>query len=130
MRELSTIKTVALPAAGASASTAPLDFQSAAPGPQRGKFEIHVELPALPNLVAAKTVAVELEHSDVVDSGFVSIPGTGNMKVTGATGNGVGAALFRLYLPPLFKRYVRATATVLAAGGDNTASNLTLAVDL
>lgn len=127
MRERQTIKTVALPAAGASAATASLDFGTALPGPQ--KITLALELPALPSLVDDKTVTLEVEDS-ADNATFAPIPGTGNMSVVGAGGAGAAAKTFRLNLPPVFRRYVRAKATVLAAGGDNTAKSLTLAVEL
>lgn len=127
MRERQTIKTVALPAAGASASTAALDFGAALPGPQ--KIELALELPALPNLANTKKCILALEDSaDNVT--FAAIPGTGNMEVVGAASAGSAAKTFRVNLPPVFRRYVRATATVEADGGSNVASSLTLAVEL
>lgn len=127
MRERQTIKTIALPAANASAVTPALDFGTALPGPQ--KIEIALELPALPNLADTKKCIVDLEHSDD-NSTFVVIPGTGNMSVVGVSTSGAAAKTFRVYLPPVFKRYVRAKATVEASGGSNIAQSLTLAVEL
>ena len=129
MLERQSIKTVALPAAGATAVTASLDFGSANPGPQQGNGRILLRLPALPNLVSTKKVTVDLQHS-ADDVSFENIPGTGNMSVTGPTSGGSAAQDFRLYLPPQFKRYVRASVAVEAAGGDNTAQFLTLALEL
>ena len=127
MRERTTLKTVALPAANASAVTAVLDFGAALPGPQ--KIEVSLELPALPSLVDTKKVTLDLEQSDD-NSTFAVIPGTGNMSVVGAGGAGAAAKTFRLNLPPVFKRYVRAKAAVESGGGDNTAKSLTFAVEL
>ena len=61
-----------------------------------------------------------------VGDAFADVPGTGTMVVTGITGNGAPASLIRLYLPCDVKRYIRATATVEAGGGDNTAKTFTL----
>lgn len=127
MRERQTIKSIALPAAGASAVTASLDFGTALPGPQ--KITLALELPALPSLANTKTATLEVEDS-ADNSSFAPIPGTGNMSVVGAGGTGAAAKIFRLNLPPVFRRYVRAKATVQADGGDNTAQSLTLAVEL
>lgn len=127
MRERSSIKTVALPAANASASTAALRIPL---GPHRGAFEFHLELPATPSLVNTKKITVTLEESDVEGSGFAAMPTTGNMIVTGPASGGGLAALFRLYCPPVHKEWVRATVAVETGGGDNTAKSLTFAIDI
>jgi len=127
MRERQSIKTIALPAANASAVTPALDFGTALPGPQ--KVELALELPALPSLADTKKCTLELEDS-ADNATFAVIAGTGNMSVVGAGGAGAAAKTFRVYLPPVFRRYVRAKATVDAVGGDNTAKSLTLAVEL
>lgn len=127
MRERSTTKTVALPAAAASAVTTALDFGTALPGPQ--KIELFLELPALPSLADTKKCTLDLEQSDDNNT-FAVIPGTGNMSVVGAGGAGAAAKTFRVLLPPGFKRYVRAKAAIDAVGGDNTAKSLTFGVEL
>lgn len=127
MRERTSIKTVALPAAAASASTAALRIPL---GPHRGAFEFHVELPATPNLVATKKITITLEESDSESTGFAALPTVGNMIVTGPASGGGLATLFRLYCPPVHKEWVRATVAVESGGGDNTAKSLTFAADL
>lgn len=119
-------KSLALPAAGATANTASLDLGSA-PGPVPS-LQVELLVAALTALVATKKVTLTLQHSsdNAVADPFADVPGTGTMIVTGITGNGAPAALFRLYLPTDVKRYIRATATVEAAGGDNTAKTFTL----
>jgi hypothetical protein len=119
-------KSAALPAAGATASTASLDL-GAAPGPVPA-LQVELLVAALTALVATKKITLTLQHSsdNGVGDAFADVPGTGAMVVTGITGNGAPASLFRLYLPCDVKRYVRATATVEAAGGDNTAKTFTL----
>lgn len=126
IRDQLSTKTVALPAAGATAVTASLDLKSTNPGPLPA-LQVELELPDLENLVDAKTVSVILEHS-ADDVTFVTVPTVGNMVVTGAGGAGAAAKVWRFNLPPDVKRYIRGSATVLAAGGDNTASALTLAL--
>jgi uncharacterized SAM-dependent methyltransferase len=129
MRERQTIKTVALPAAGASASTAPLDFGTALPGPQGKGFDLVVEVPALPSLANTKTATTILQDS-ANGTDYATIPGTGSLVQTGAGGVGAAAASLRLHLPPRTRRYVRATITVEADGGNNTARTLTMAVEI
>jgi hypothetical protein len=119
-------RSIALPAAGATANTASLDLGSA-PGPVPA-LQVEILVAALTALVATKKITLTLQHSS--DNGgsdaFADVPGTGTMVVTGITGNGAPASLFRLYLPSDVKRYIRATATVEAAGGDSTAKTFTL----
>lgn len=127
MREFNTMKTVALPAAGSSALTAAIDVGT---GPQRASFEVHLELPALPSLADTKKATVELFECDTEGGTYAAMPGTGGMSVTGESSAGSGAKLWRLYLPPIHKRFIKGKVTVEASGGDNTAKALTLAIDL
>lgn len=127
MRELNTIKTVSLPAAGSSAQTDPIDVGT---GPQRGNFEVHLELPATPSLADTKKITLTLEECDTIDGSYTTMPTVGNMSVTGASSAGAAAKLFRFYLPPIHKRFIRGAAAVEASGGNNTAKKLTLALDL
>jgi hypothetical protein len=119
-------KSIGLPAAGATANTASLDLGSA-PGPVPS-LQVEILVALLTALVATKKITLTLQHSsdDAASDPFADVPGTGAMVVTGITGNGAPAALFRLFLPKDVKRYIRATATVEAAGGDNTAKTFTL----
>jgi hypothetical protein len=127
MREFNTIKTVSLPAAAASATTDPIDVGT---GPHRANFEVHLELPATPSLANTKSITLTLEECDTIDGSFTTVPTVGNMSVTGANSAGAAAKLFRFYLPPIHKRFIRGKAAVEASGGDNTAKKLTLALDL
>ncbi len=122
MKDINNLVTKALPAAGASASTDPIDLGALTLGPAAiGGLEYHVKIPALPSLVDAKNVVVEIEDCDTVGGAYASVPGTGNFGVVGAGGDGSDAVEFRAYLPPGTRQFIRATATVDAAGGDNTA---------
>jgi hypothetical protein len=129
MRERQTIKTVALPAAGATASTAPLDFGTALPGPQGKGFELVVEVPALPSLANTKSATVTIQDS-ANGTDYAAIPGVGTLVQTGAGGTGAAAASLRIHLPPVIRRYVRASIAVEADGGNNTARTLTMAVEI
>jgi hypothetical protein len=117
----------ALPAAGASASTTAIDL-----GAQSGKqdfipeMEFEVAVPATPNLVQDKTIIIDIQTDN--DSAFGS-PKTiidNIITVTGGAGGGGAAASERFRLPTSVERYIRATATVLASGGDNTGVSFTL----
>jgi hypothetical protein len=112
-------KTKALPAAAATAYSDSLDLGAVTPGPVGSSLLMRISVPALPALVEDKTVTLNLQHS-ADDSTFVNVPTTGNMVVTGGSGNGADAVAFDFYLPPNVLRYIRASAAVLTAGGDNT----------
>jgi hypothetical protein len=118
-------KTVAMPAAGASAATNGIDLGQAEAGRLEG-LEVVIEAPALPNLAAAKTAVTTLQHS-ADDVSYADIPELSAITQTGAAEVGGAAAVERrVRLPPSALQYVRAQTTVLAAGGDNTAATLTL----
>ena len=122
------IVTKALPAAAATANSDPIDL-----GAQSGhhaflaECEFEVSIPATPDLVEAKTIIVDIQMDTV--SNFAS-PTTlidNLLTVTGAAAAAGGpAASARFRVPTNVERYIRAVATVLDAGGDNTAVSLTL----
>ena len=125
LKDAELIRTVALPAAGASASTASIDL--AATTQAESHFEAEISVPALPNLAEGKTATVTLEDS-ANDASFAAIAGLAPLEVTGGTGGGASAASLRVRLPNSARRHLRATADVEAAGGDNTAVSVTLAL--
>jgi hypothetical protein len=122
------IETKALPAAAATAYTDGIDL-----GAQSGKqdfaaeVEFEVSIPATPDLVEAKTIIVDIQTDN--DSAFGS-PTTiidNIITVTGqALAAGGAAASARFRVPAGVERYLRAGATVLVNGGDNTGVSFTL----
>jgi hypothetical protein len=118
-------RTLALPAAGASASTAPIDLTSASQ--TESPFEVEVQVEALPNLAAGKSVTVTLEDS-ANGSAFAAIAELAPLEITGGVGGGAAAASLRVRLPAAARRHLRATADVEANGGNNTAASLSLAL--
>jgi hypothetical protein len=86
-----------------------------------------MELPALPSLADTKKATITLEDS-ADGTTFAAIPGLAALEVTGAGGAGAVAANRRVRLPADVRRYLRAKAAVEAAGGNNTAKSLTLAL--
>ena len=123
LKDTELTRTVALPAAGASASTDALDLMAVLQ--TECHFEVEVSVPALANLAEAKTLTVTLEDSaDGVT--FAPVAGLAPLEVTGGSGGGASAASLRVRLPWAARRHLRATADVEAAGGDNTADSLTL----
>ena len=119
-------KSIALPAAAATANTASIDLGSA-PGPVPS-LQVELLIAALTVLIATKKITLTLQHSsdDGSTDAFADVPGTGAMIAVGKAGNGLDATTFRLFLPKDVKRYIRATATVETGGGDNTAKTFTL----
>lgn len=132
IRDAKSLRTVALPAAGAAAVTTSIDLLTPQAGPIGDSLQVEIEIPATPNLVNGINVTVELQHSsdDGGTDAFAAVATTGNMIVTGGTTGGGAAKFWRFYLPPNTKRYIRAQVSVGATGGDNTAKSLTLALAL
>ena len=122
------VETKALPAAAATAETDPIDL-----GAQSGKqdflaeAEFEVSVPATPNLVEAKTIIFDIQTDNDPAFGSPKTVIDNLMTVTGA-GSAAGgpAASERFRLPTNVERYLRATATVLADGGNNTGVAFTL----
>lgn len=125
LKDAQLIKTLALPAAGASGHTDTLDLLQ---GPdQEAHFEVELSLPALPSLVDGKSVSVTLKDSED-DVTFNAVAALAALTVTGSGGNGSAATTRKLRIPSDTKRYLRAGVEVEAAGGDNTAQRLSLAL--
>lgn len=125
LKDAELIRTVALPAAGANASTTAIDLGHLPPNEFR--FEIELSLPALPALANTKKAIVTLEDS-ADGTTFAAVPGFATLEVTGAGGTGAAAASRRVRPPADLRRYLRATVAVQADGGDNTARSFTLAL--
>lgn len=120
LKDIELIKTKAHAAAAASASTASIEV-----GPGMVEtMQAQIVAPAVPALVDAKTIIFTFEDS-ADDSTFAAIPELATLTQLGAGGAGAAAATRTVYLPPSVRKYVRVTAAVLAAGGDNTAVSFT-----
>jgi hypothetical protein len=119
------IRTLALPAAGVNATSESIDLGQVPPNEFR--FEVEMELPALPSLADTKKATITLEDS-ADGTTFAAIPSLAALEVTGAGGAGAVAVNRRVRLPVDVRRYLRAKAAVEAAGGNNTAKSLTLAL--
>lgn len=128
IKDIQSTKSVALPAAAAAALTAAIDLYSVQVGPVGSNIEVNLSIEAVPNLVDAKTITLDLYHCDTLAGSYTVVPTVGNMVVTGAGGVGAAATKFRFYFPPETKRFIKGRAAVLTAGGDNTAKTLTLAL--
>ena len=125
LKDAQLTQSVALAAAGASASTAPLDLSQTPPNEHN--FEVELTLPKLADLADGKSVTATLEDSEDGVS-FAAIPELANFAVTGSGGNGSAAATRRVRLPSSARRQLRATVATEAAAGDLTAHKFTLAL--
>lgn len=119
---LTTVK--ALPAAAASASQTAIDLGCVTPDVSLENVELLLTVPAVPALVDAKTIIYTFEDS-ADNSSFAAIAELATVTSTGAASAGAAAVSRRVKLPASTRRYVRVTAAVLTAGGDNTAVSFT-----
>ncbi len=123
------LKTKALPAANASAATAAMDLGArTAKASRLEEMEFEVSVPATPDLVEDKTVILTIETDDDSAFGSATAVHTAIITVTGAGAAAGGAAASQRFRLPTdnLERYIRATAAVLASGGDNTGVSFTL----
>jgi hypothetical protein len=125
LKDAQLTQSVALAAAGASASTPALDLSQ--PPPNEHAFEVELALPALTGLVDDKSITATLEDSED-GVAFAAIPELAEFTVTGSGGNGSNAATRRLRLPSSARRHLRATVATEADAGDLTAHKLSLAL--
>lgn len=125
LKDANLIKTVALPAAAASAHTEVIDLMQ---GPyQEPRFEVELSFPALPSLADGKTASATLEDS-ADGMTFAAIAALEPLVVTGAGGDGSALAVRKVRIPSDTRRYLRAALAVDADGGDNTAEKFSLAL--
>jgi hypothetical protein len=117
----------ALPAAGASASQTGIDLGQITADCINEHVDVLLTTPAVPALVDAKTIIYTFEDS-ADNATFAAIPELATVTSLGAGGAGAAAVSRRVKLPPSTRRYLRVSATVLAAGGDNTAVSFTTKV--
>lgn len=114
----------AFPAAAAANYCDPLDLGADRVGALGANLTAHLKTPTLANLVEDKTIVFVFEDSADGDN-FSPVLTLDAAKLTGGSGNGAAAKETRFYLPPDTRRYIRVGASVLTAGGDNTASSYT-----
>lgn len=127
LKDAELIKAKALPAAGATAYTDAIDFAMAAIGPRGDDIEAELAVPALPALAEGKKFTLRLQDSDD-GVAFADIPELAALELTGAVGGGAAATTRFVRLPRTARRYLRASLTVEAAGGDNTAVEAALSL--
>lgn len=118
-------RTKAFPAAGASNQCDSVDLGADRVGAIGNRMAVHLEVPVLANLADTKTASFTLQDS-ADDTTFADLMTLDAATRTGAGGAGDEAFVFRLYLPPDTRRYIRFQATVEADGGDNTGDEYTV----
>lgn len=116
----------ALPAAAANNDSDSIDLGQVLGGNIEG-IELEISVPALPDLVEAKTVTITIQDS-ADDSSFATLAGLSTLVITGGTGGGAAATSRVVRLPRITRRYVRFNSAVLTAGGDNTGVSVTASV--
>jgi len=127
VQDASLNRSKALPAAGASASTDGIDLGVQADEDRVALVEFLVDLPATPALVEAKTIIIDIQTDNDAAFGSPKTIIDNLITVTGAAlAAGGAAASERFRVPTTVERYLRATATVLADGGNNTGVSFTL----
>ncbi len=130
MQDVLNRKSVALPASSAAATTAAIDLEGGG-AHIAGKGWLVVRIPATPALADTKTITVSLTDCATLGGSYTAITGYGAMVVTGATATPGGAATeFKLAIHPHVKRFVKATFTIPATSGDNTAVAATVGVEI
>ena len=117
--------TKALPAAAATANSDSIDLGQSTADTINESFSVKLSAPAVANLADTKTITYTFQDS-ADNSSFSAIPELATLVQTGAGGVGASATTRTVRLPATARRYIRVSAAVASAGGDNTASSLTL----
>jgi hypothetical protein len=107
---------LALPAAAATATTAAVKVTKGAEN-----FQVVFGHEVVPSLADTKTLTLTLQDSANGTDGWAAIPALATVVSTGAGGAGAAAKSSKVTLPATTKAYVRVSAAVEAAGGNNTA---------
>lgn len=115
-------KVTALPAAGASNSSAAIQLGDGLPD----DFVIQVSIPATPNLANGQTLTFAVQDS-ADGATFSTITGLSSVVVTGTAGGGP-ATVRSMYLPPTVRQYIALNQTASSSAGNNTAVSSTLSL--
>lgn len=127
LQDANLIRSVALPAAGATAYTAVLDTGNLTPGRISCVELLLSTSAALANLVDTKNITLTLQDSadNVTFNAAADLP---SYAATGAGGIGAAAIAAQVKLPIYVNRYLRLKVVTDAAAGDNTAVSASLAL--
>jgi len=124
IRDAAKTATLALPAAAANASGAAIDLEQVNGGILEN-VDFEIAIPALPDLVDAKTLIVTVQDS-ANGTTWANLDPSQTTSVVGASSAGSAAKTVRFRVPPQARRYIGVNLAVLTGGGDNTAKSVTL----
>ena len=114
------MKTLALPAAGATAYSVAIDTATSSAG-RASHVALRVTCPATPSLADTKSITLVVQDS-ADNATFVAVADLPPIVIGPAAGGTGGAAVDRRFkVPGGLRQYFRLSATVDAAGGANTA---------
>jgi hypothetical protein len=115
---------VALPNAATVKNTAGIDLGKTTPFPITEKFYVKL---ATGVATGANNKNITIKMQDSADNTtFANISAVGALTVTDANGGGYPAASLTVGLPPATRRYIRASATGEANGGNAADGTLTV----
>lgn len=127
IRDINLETSVALPAAGATATSPSIDLGTTAAGGAPRVF-LGFTVPATPNLVNTKNVTFTVQDS-ADNAAFATLAGTSTFTITGpASGGGLKVTQEQTKLPRVTRRFIRFIATADAASGDVTGVTARLSV--
>lgn len=120
-------KSVALPNAGNTVNTNAIDLGATTPFPTTDKISVKISTTAG---TAANNKNINVRVMDSADnSSFTNVAVIANpVLLTNETSSSYPASNVVIALPPTIRRYVRATATGEADGGDASDGTLTIEV--
>lgn len=123
------VSTKALPVAANTVNLNGIDLVQATPYPTTEKIVVNVSTAAATGTANSKNINVVLQDS-ADNTTFTNIAELANpvLRVTDDGGSATAAGSANVLLPPAVKRYIRASATGEANGGDASGSNITLSV--
>jgi hypothetical protein len=116
--------TVALPNAGNTANSNAIDLEQVAPYAVTKQFYVALSS-GLATGANNKNITVVLQHSDEAAANFTNITELATKVITANTAN-YPAMTHDVALPPSTKRYIRASATGEANGGNAADASLTV----
>jgi hypothetical protein len=119
--------TAALPNAANTVNTNAIDLQSADPFPVTESFQVRL---ASTTATGAnnKNITIRLQESAEATANFANIATLAAVAVTDANGGGYPAATATFALPQGTKRYIRASATGEANGGNAGDGSVTVSL--
>jgi len=119
-------ESVALPNAANTVNTGAIDLGTAAPFPTSERFAVKLSTEAATG-ANNKNITIVLQASNESNANFSNITGLSTLVVTDNNAAGYPAASREVQLPPgLNKRYIRASATGEANGGNASDGDLTV----